>query len=123
MNRDRIIIADLLARGTIGINEAERRTRQDVLVNVVLHTDVRPAALSDDPRDIIDYRAVARSLMAHVESSRYRLLEALAVELARICVVEHGAARAVVRVEKPGAVRFSRSVGVEVDRAREDFGD
>ena len=61
------------------------------------------------------------AIIAHVDESEYQLVEALATAIARICVVDHGAASAIVRVEKPGALRFSRSVGVEIERERADF--
>jgi len=60
-------------------------------------------------------------VIEYVESSSHYLVESLATALARLCVVEHGAARVRVRVEKPGALRFADSVGVEIERRRRDF--
>lgn len=118
---DRIVIRDLLVRGIIGVNEWEREKRQDILINLELHVDARPAARSEDLTDALDYRALTKQVFAYAESSAHQLVETLAHEIARIAIVDHGAARAVVRVEKPGAARFARSVGVEVDRVPGDY--
>ncbi|MCI0394115.1 MAG: dihydroneopterin aldolase [Chloroflexi bacterium] len=118
---DKIIIKDLLVRGIIGINEDERTNKQDILVNVVIYTDVRPAAGSDDIADAINYRTITKRIIQHVEGSADFLVEKLVSDMARIIITEFGAERVMVRVEKPGALRFARSVGVEIERAREDY--
>lgn len=118
--RDRLIVRDLLLRGVIGLNDWEREVEQDILVNLELFTDVRPAAATDDPTRILNYRTVTKAVVEHVASSRPLLVETLAEDIARICL-RHGAERAVVRVEKPGALRFARSVGVEIVRDRGDL--
>ncbi len=118
---DRILIRDLLLRGIIGINDWEREKPQDILINLALYTDLRAAGASDDVADTLNYRTLTKAVIAYVESSRHFLVEALAAGIARICVVDHGAARAVVKVEKPGALRFAESVGVEISRGPADF--
>ncbi len=115
---DRILIKDLLIRGIIGIHEWEREKRQDILINIVMEADCRPAGLSDDFHDAVDYRAVTKKVLALVENSAFFLVERLAEEIAAICMEDDRVEVARVRVEKPGAVRFSRSVGVEVERRR-----
>jgi FolB domain-containing protein len=119
--QDKILIKDLLLRGIIGFNDWEREKQQDILVNITLFTDARKPGRTDDPGDALNYKTITKAVIAYVEGSAHNLVEALAAEIARICVVDHGAARAVVRVEKPGALRFARSVGVEIERTREDF--
>lgn len=118
---DKIVIKDLLLRGIIGFQDWEREKQQDILINLTLFTDMRKAGDSDDPADALDYKRITKAIIAHVEQSDYKLVEALAAAIARICVVDHEAVRAIVRVEKPGALRFSRSVGVEIERERADF--
>lgn len=118
---DKIIIRDLLLRCIIGINDWERENRQDVLINLVIETDMRAAGLSDNPDDMLNYRSVTKSIINHVEASDYQLVEALATAIARICCVDFGAPRVTVRVEKPGALRFAHSVGVEIERGPGDF--
>ncbi len=119
--RDYIEISDLLVRTIIGINDWERRERQNVLINLRLYTDTRKAGMSDRIEDALNYRDVAKRIIQLAEESRFFLVERLAEEIARVCVVEFGVPRVVVRVEKPGAIRFSRSVGVTIERTPADF--
>ncbi len=118
---DRIIIKDLLLRGVLGVNDWEREVRQDILVNLTLFTDLSAAARSDDIEDTVNYRTVTKAIIEHVENSQWYTVEALAENLARICVRQSGISRVRVRVEKPGALRFAESVGVEIEREPADF--
>jgi FolB domain-containing protein len=115
---DKILIQDLLIRGIIGIHDWEREKKQDILINIEMEADCRPAGQSDDFTDAVDYRAVTKSVIALVEESKFFLVERMAEEIAGICLEDGRVEVARVRVEKPGAVRFSRSVGVEVERRR-----
>ena len=116
---DKILIQDLLIRGIIGIHDWEREKKQDILINIEMEADCQPAGLSDDFRDAVDYRAVSKSVIALVESSQFFLVEKVAEEIARLCLEDPRVEKVRVRVEKPGAVRFSRSVGIEVERGRD----
>jgi FolB domain-containing protein len=118
---DKILIRDLRARGIVGINDWEREQPQEVVVQLTLFRDLSRAATTDDIGDTLNYRSLAKDVIAYIEGSRHFLVEALAAGIARLCVLEHGAVRVVVRVEKPGALRFADSVGVEIERRREDF--
>lgn len=118
---DQVIITDLVARGIIGVNEWEREKRQEIRINIVLFADTRRAGESDDIQDTVNYSTVAKKALAHAESAQRMTVEALAADLARICLEEAGVQKVRIRVEKPGAVRFSRSVGVEIERQREDL--
>ena len=118
---DRILIRDLLVRGIVGINADERRERQDVLVNVVMWVDTRAAAASDDIDAAVNYRSVAKRILEHVEGGAPLLVERLAAELARLVLAEFAVEKVRVRVEKPGALRFARSVGVEIEREPADY--
>jgi dihydroneopterin aldolase/D-erythro-7,8-dihydroneopterin triphosphate epimerase len=118
---DRIIIRDLLVRGIVGIKPEERENRQDILINVTLWADTRPAAASDDIADAVNYRTVAKALIAHIEQSAPWLVERLADDLARICFQQDSRVQAVeLTVEKPGALRFARSVGLTIYRQRQE---
>ena len=117
---DQIFITDLIARGIIGINDWERKAPQEMLINIVLFTDLHRVGESDDLHDSVDYRAVTKKVLAHAESARRLTVEALAADLANLCLEEALVKKVRVRVEKTGAVRFSRSVGVEIERAKED---
>ena len=116
---DQIQIKDLHLRTIIGINEQERRNRQDVLINITLYTDTRAAGRSDDIDDAVNYRTITKQIIELVEGSSFFLVEKMAAEIAAICLADPRVERARVRVEKPGALRFARSVGVEIERARE----
>jgi FolB domain-containing protein len=117
---DEIYIKDLLLRAIIGINEEERRNRQDVLINVVLYADTRPAGESDDIANSVNYRTVAKRMIQMVETSQFYLVEKLAAEIAALCLDDPRVERVRVTVEKPGALRFARSVGVGIERGRSD---
>jgi len=116
---DRVLIQDLLLRAIIGINDDERKNLQDVVINIVLETDTRAAARSDCIEDALNYRSIAKQVIALVEGSQFFLVERLAEEIARLCLKDPRVQRVTVRVEKPGALRFVRSVGVEITRSRE----
>lgn len=116
---DTIFIDDLLVRCIIGIHEWERKARQDVLINIELEVDTSPAGTSDDFGDAVDYRALGKRVIEMAEKSAFQLVEALAEEVARLCLEDQRVGRARVRVEKPGALRFARSVGVAIERERE----
>jgi FolB domain-containing protein len=113
---DQVFISDLVARGIIGINDWEREKPQEIRINIVLFGDLSKAGKSDDIRDCINYRTVAKKVQAHAETAQRFTVEALAADLARLCLDEPGVQKVRVRVEKPGAVRFARSVGVEIER-------
>ncbi len=118
---DTILIHDLLVRGIIGVNDWEREQKQDIVINIAVAVDARTAGGSDDVDDTLNYRSLAKDVIDYVETAEPRLVEALAHEIARIAIVDYRAAGARVRVEKPGALRFARSVGIEVERTTADF--
>lgn len=118
---DKIIIRDLLLRGIIGINPDERVKQQDILINMVIFADIRQAASSDAIEDAVDYKSITKRVIQHVEESSDFLVERLVTDLARIVITEFGVERVQVRVEKPGALRFAESVGIEIERSRADF--
>lgn len=113
---DQILITDLLARGVIGISDKERSRPQDILINVAVYTDITRASQTDAIEDCCDYSQLSKKLLAHAESAARYTVEALAADLACLILAEPEVKGARVRVEKPGAVRFARSVGVEIER-------
>lgn len=118
---DKIIIRDLLLRGIIGINPDERVKQQDILINMVIWADIRQAATSDAIEDAVDYKSITKRVIQHVENSSDFLVERLVTDLARLVITEFGVERVMVRVEKPTALRFAESVGIEIERTRADF--
>lgn len=121
MEADRIEIRDLLLRCIIGINESERQNKQDILVNIIMWTDTRAAAASDAIGDTVNYRTVTKDVIAYVENSEHYLVERLVERIAGICLRAAHVHQVQVSVEKPGALRFARSVGVTITRTRADF--
>ncbi|MDF1514196.1 MAG: 2-amino-4-hydroxy-6-hydroxymethyldihydropteridine diphosphokinase [Anaerolineae bacterium] len=119
LHRDQIHIQDLLLRTIIGINPDERTKRQDVLINITLEANLRPAGKTDAIADAVNYRTMTKNIITMVEASNFHLVERLAQEIALICLQDLRVSTAQVRLEKPGALRFARSVGVEVFRSRE----
>lgn len=116
---DRIIITDLQTRCIVGINEDERREKQDVTINLSIYGDFQKAGRSDRFEDAVDYRALKKRVLALVENSKYFLLEALVEAVASDCLKTPGVSKVRVRMDKPLALRFARSVGVEIERKRE----
>jgi FolB domain-containing protein len=117
---DQVFITDLTARGIIGINSWEREKPQEILINIVLFADLHRGGKSDNIQDSVNYRTVAKKVLAHAETVQRNTVESLAADIARLCLEEPGVQKARVRVEKPSAVRFSRSVGVEIERAKDE---
>lgn len=113
---DRIHIRDLAARCIVGINPDERVNKQDIVINLTLYADLRKAGQSDRLADTVDYKAVKRKVLALVEGSSFLLLERLAEAIAEACLAQPGVRRVRVLVEKPAALRFARTVGVEIVR-------
>ena len=120
---DKIIIRDLLLRGIIGINPNERVNKQDILINMTLFTDIRPAAATDNITHATNYKTITKRIVEHVEASNDQLVEKLVTDIARTVLTEFNVTKAIVRVEKPTALRFAASVGIEIERTREDFAD
>jgi D-erythro-7,8-dihydroneopterin triphosphate epimerase len=115
---DKILIRDLLVRCILGINDEERRNQQDVLINIALSADLRPSSVHDRLDEALDYRAIKKRVLAAVEQSHFFLLEALAEHVASICLESPRVCQVQVTVDKPGALRFARSVAVEITRSR-----
>lgn len=115
---DKIHIKDIALPCIIGVNEDERHRKQEVVISVTLHTDTSKAGNTDDFMDTVDYKAVKKRILALVEASSYFLVEALAEAVARVCLEFERVEQVDVIVEKPGALNFARTVGVEISRHR-----
>lgn len=113
---DKIVISDLLLRCVIGINDSERREAQDVLIQITLYTDTSKPAKTDDIDDAVNYRSVTKDVIRAVEGSSFNLVETLAEEISNLCLKYDGVEGCMIRVEKPHALRFAGSVGVEIER-------
>lgn len=113
---DIVYIRDLQIDTIIGIFDWERRIRQTVSLDLEMATDIRKAAASDDIRDALDYKAVAKRLIGFVESSDFLLVETLAEKVAALVLAEFPVPWLRLRVSKPGALRGAQDVGVIIER-------
>lgn len=116
---DKIIIKDILARGIIGVNDSERLHPQDILINLVIQADLTQAGMSDQIDDSINYRTITKQAIKIAETAQRLTVEALANDIAKMVLQDPRVIAVTARVEKPGAVRFAKSVGVEVERTRD----
>ena len=117
---DKIYIKDLLLRCIIGINDEERINKQDIVINITMEADLREAGESDRIEDTVNYKKIKQDVIQLVEKSEYFLVEKMAAEIAKLCLKNERVLKARVLVEKPAALRFARTVGVEVTRSREN---
>ena len=115
---DKIIIRDLLTRGRIGISDNERSSEKDILVNAVLYSDTRPAGKSDSIEDCVNYSTMAKKILNLAQNNQRKTVEAFAQDIADECLAHPLVKRVVIRVEKTSAVRFTKSVGVEIEREK-----
>ncbi|MBS0376610.1 MAG: dihydroneopterin aldolase [Proteobacteria bacterium] len=118
---DRIFLRDLRTETIIGIYDWERKIRQTVSFDFEFPGDIRRAARSDRIDDTLNYKSVAKKVLAFVETSEFHLVETLAEEVARLILREFSVEWVKVTLNKPGAVRGSRDVGVMIERSRADL--
>lgn len=116
---DIVFIRDLRVRALVGIFEWERRIRQELRFDIEMGCDIRKAAGSDDIADALDYKAVSQRVKAHVEESSFQLVEALAESLATLILSEFPVSSVKLTLNKTGAVRDARDVGVIIERKRQ----
>ncbi len=120
MAKDIIFIKDLLVRGIVGTKEEERREKQDIVINIELESDLSKPAETDSIEDAVNYRTVSKMVIEIVEKSTFFLVEALANKIANsILSTFENVERVKVSVEKPGALRFAKSVGVVITKGRD----
>jgi len=116
---DKIHIRDLLLRCIIGINDDERREKQDVNINIALRADLSEPGRTDNIDDTVDYKMIKKRVISMVEKSSFFLVERLAARIAEVCLEDNRIREVRVQVAKPGALRFARTVEVEIERAQE----
>jgi FolB domain-containing protein len=115
---DKVFIKDLKVNGILGIHDWERTTPREILINITLYTDTRKAARTDNITDCVDYSTTAKKIRAHAESAARMTVEALANDLAELCLQDPKVRKVLVRVDKPGAMPEAVSVGVEIERTQ-----
>ena len=118
---DRIFLRGLTAECVIGFIDWERRVKQTVVVDLELPVDCRHAAVTDDVADTVDYKKVSKRVLAFIEASEFKLVETLAQRLAMLILEEFAIEWIRLSINKPGAIRNSRDVGVSIERSRADL--
>jgi dihydroneopterin aldolase len=118
---DRIFLHGLTAQCIIGFIDWERRVKQTVVLDIELPVDCRQASLTDEVADTLDYKKVAKRVLAFVEASEFQLVETLAHRLALLILEEFAVEWVRIALNKPGAIRSSRDVGVVIERTRMDL--
>ena len=113
---DQIFIRDLQLRCIIGIEEWERKHKQDLCINLVMDTDMRNAGNSDDINDTVNYKTICKAVIKLVEASDYFLLEKMASDIADLILDNQAVHGVQVSIDKPAALRFSRSVAISIYR-------
>jgi dihydroneopterin aldolase len=118
---DKIFIHALKTEAIIGIFDWERQVKQTVIVDIEISADIRKAAHSDSIHDTLNYKRVAKRVLAFVEESKFHLVETLAEHIAMLILEDFGIAWVRISLSKPGAIRNSRDVGVVLERNRDDL--
>lgn len=119
---DKIFLRELEVPAVIGIWDWERRIEQTVRLDLEFATDVRAAAAEDSIDAALNYKDIAKRIIAFTSESRFDLVESLAEAVARIVVIEFDVPWVRVSVAKPGAIEGSREVGVLIERSTSDYG-
>lgn len=117
---DIIYLKDLRIDTVIGVYDWERKTRQTVILDIEMAADIKQAAVSDNIEDTLNYKAVAKRIIAFVSDSRFELVETLAEKTAEIIINEFSVPWVKLQVNKQGAVRGVRDVGVIIERGRRE---
>jgi dihydroneopterin aldolase len=118
---DTIFIHALKTETIVGIFDWERQVKQTVVIDLELSADIRKAALSDSIDDTLNYKGVAKRILAFIEASQFHLVEALAEHVAMLVLEEFDVQWVKVSLSKPGAIRSSKDVGVKLERTRQDL--
>jgi len=117
VKKDFIFLEGLETRCIIGIYGWERKVRQKILVDLVLPTDIRRASRRDRIEDTLNYKSLAKLILAEVPKTRFKLVESLAEFIAGLCLKNFPLKSVTVRVSKPGAIRGSKNVGIQITRS------
>lgn len=120
--KDRIFLHDLRVETIVGIWDWERKIRQTVSIDLEMAADVAKAAATDSIEDALNYKLVAKRVQQLVSESSFGLVETLAERIAEIVLSEFDTPWVEVRVNKPGAIRGARDVGVRIRREKKSTG-
>ena len=117
INMDKIFINDLQVETVIGIFDWEREIKQTISINLEMEFDISKAAKSDDINDSLDYKKVSKRIISLCEKADSYLVENLIEKIAQVVLKEFPVSKVTVSLEKPGALRGSKSVGIKITRS------
>jgi len=120
---DKIFLLELKTEAIIGIFDWERQVKQTVLIDLEMSADVRKAAITDSIEDTLNYKRVAKRLLECIDTTSFHLVETLAEYIAMLVIEEFHVSWIKVTLNKPGAIRSSRSVGIIIERDKKDADD
>ena len=115
---DKIFLSEIKIETTVGIWEWEKRIKQTVIIDIEMSADIKKAAATDDINDTLNYKAVAKSVRKLVEESQFQLVETMAEKISELILTEHDVDWVKVKVNKPGAIRGSKGVGIIIERGK-----
>ena len=113
---DRIFLSEMKIETTVGIWEWEKRIKQQVIIDIEMSADIKKAAATDQIEDTLNYKAVAKSVRKLVEESSFQLVETMAEKISELVIGEHNVSWVRVKVNKHGAIRGSKGVGIIIER-------
>jgi len=113
---DRIFLSEMKIETTVGIWEWEKRIKQQVIIDIEMSADIKKAAATDQIEDTLNYKAVAKSVRKLVEESSFQLVETMAEKISELVIGKHNVTWVRVKVNKPGAIRGSKGVGIIIER-------
>ena len=113
---DRIFLSEMKIETTVGIWEWEKRIKQQVIIDIEMSANIKKAAATDQIEDTLNYKAVAKSVRKLVEESSFQLVETMAEKISELVIGEHNVSWVKVKVNKPGAIRGSKGVGIIIER-------
>tara|TARA_Y100001935_G_C17277360_1_gene495432 strand:+ start:594 stop:965 length:372 start_codon:yes stop_codon:yes gene_type:complete len=121
IKKDKIYVEDLKVMATIGIFDWEKKIKQEVSISYEIDQDNALAAVDDKIEAATDYKSITKAIIRLVEDNKFELVERFAEEIAKMVITKYDVSWIKLRVSKPGALRFSKDVGVIIERTAEDY--
>lgn len=121
LDGDKIYVEDLRVKATIGIFDWEKKIKQDVSISYEIPHDNVKAAKADAIEATTDYKSITKGIISFVENNKFELVETFAEKIAEMVIKDFNIDEIRLRVSKPGALRFSKDVGVIIERDKSSY--
>ena len=118
---DKIYIEYLRVKSTICIFDWEKKIKQEVSISYEIPHDNKKAAAEDIIEATTDYKTITKAIIAFVEGNKFELVETFAEKIAEMVIKDFKVEEIRLRVSKPGALRFSKDVGVIIERNKSSY--